>query len=260
MSHYRRHYIVSLFKAQSRTDRHENTIYLRKLVGSAFQQLPQNQANIQLRINQKAYLHHKMANPPKPLVICGPSGVGKSTLIKRLTDEFPGLFGFSVSHTSRQPRNGEKDGVNYHYVTKENFLSLKEKGAFIETAEFSGNMYGTSKMAIQSIQEKGQICILDIEMQGVIQIKKIPELDPNYVFVQPPSIEELERRLKERKTETEESLKKRLDTARRELEYGANKDNFDIIIVNEDLDKASAELRAFLIGYIESLQKCKGNL
>jgi len=226
--------------------------------GAVLQQLPQSNVGKETIINHRTFSHHKMANPPKPLVICGPSGVGKSTIIKRLTDEFPGLFGFSVSHTTRQPRNGECDGVNYYYVTRESFLALKEKGEFIETAEFSGNMYGTSKMAIQSIQEKGQICILDIEMQGVIQIKKIPELDPNFVFVQPPSIEELERRLKERKTETEESLKKRLDTAKRELEYGANKDNFDIIIVNDDVDKASAELRAFMIGHIEKLQKSKG--
>ena len=229
------------------------------LSGTAFPQIPQKYINNQQKVSRKAYSHHKMANPPKPLVICGPSGVGKSTIIKRLTDEFPGLFGFSVSHTTRQPRNGESEGVNYYYVTRENFLSLKDKGEFIESAEFSGNMYGTSKMAIQSVQEKGQICILDIEMQGVMQIKKIPELDPNYVFVQPPSIEELERRLKERKTETEESLKKRLDTAKRELEYGANKDNFDIIIVNKDVDVASAELRAFMIGHIEELQKAKAN-
>ena len=229
------------------------------LSGTAFPKIPQKYIDNQQIVSQKTYSHHKMANPPKPLVICGPSGVGKSTIIKRLTDEFPGLFGFSVSHTTRQPRNGESEGVNYYYVTRENFLSLKEKGEFIESAEFSGNMYGTSKMAIQSVQEKGQICILDIEMQGVMQIKKIPELDPNYVFVQPPSIEELERRLKERKTETEESLKKRLDTAKRELEYGANKDNFDIIIVNKDVDVASAELRAFMIEHIEELQKAKAN-
>ena len=198
-----------------------------------------------------------MANPPKPLVICGPSGVGKSTIIKRLTDEFPGLFGFSVSHTTRKPRNGEVDGVNYNYVTRDDFLLCKESGNFIETAEFSGNMYGTSKMAVQSIQDKGQICILDIEMQGVIQIKKIPELDPHYVFIQPPSIQELERRLRERKTETEDSLKKRLTTAELELEYGANPKNFDIVIVNDDVDKASEELRGFMIGHIDKLKQSK---
>ena len=79
-------------------------------------------------INNTVASYHNMTNPPKPLVICGPSGVGKSTIIKRLTDEFPGLFGFSVSHTTRQPRNGECDGVNYYYVTRDNFLLLKEKG------------------------------------------------------------------------------------------------------------------------------------
>ena len=198
-----------------------------------------------------------MPNPTKPLVICGPSGVGKSTIIKRLTDEFPGLFGFSCSHTTRKPREGEKEGVNYHYVTKEQFLSAKANEEFIETAEFSGNMYGTSKMAVKTIEEKGQICILDIEMQGVIQVKKAPELDPSYVFIRPPSMDELERRLRERKTETEESLQRRLTRANIELEYGANPENFDLIIVNDDVDEASQKLRNFMIEQIKKLQAMK---
>ena len=103
--------------------------------------------------------------------------------MKKLTEEFPSSFGFSVSHTSRKPRPGEQDGVHYHYVTREHLLKMVANGEFIENAEFSGNLYGTSKKAVEHVLEKGKICILDIEMQGVIQIKKIPELNPYYVFI-----------------------------------------------------------------------------
>ncbi len=98
----------------------------------------------------------------KPLVLCGPSGVGKSTLVARLTKEFPDAFGFSVSHTTRKPREGEKDGVNYHYVSREDMQKAIDNDEFIETAEFSGNMYGTSKAAVKTVMDQGRICILDI--------------------------------------------------------------------------------------------------
>ncbi len=103
-----------------------------------------------------------LAMAAKPLVLCGPSGVGKSTLVARLTKEFPDAFGFSVSHTTRKPREGEKDGVNYHYVSREDMQKAIDNDEFIETAEFSGNMYGTSKAAVKTVMDQGRICILDI--------------------------------------------------------------------------------------------------
>ena len=143
---------------------------------------------------------------PRPLVLCGPSGSGKSTLMKKLMAEFGEYFGFSVSHTTRQPRPGEEDGKDYHYVTRETMLDLVGKGEFIENAEFSGNMYGTSKKAVEEVLARGRICILDIDVQGVKAVKKT-DLSPLLVFMQPPSLEVLEQRLRDRGTETEESLR-----------------------------------------------------
>lgn len=156
---------------------------------------------------------------PRPLVICGPSGSGKSTLLKKLMEEYPDTFGFSVSHTTRKPRPGEEHGVHYFYVSREELERRVLNNEFLETAEFSGNMYGTSIAAVEQVQAHGKVCVLDIEMEGVKQIKN-SHLNGLYVFIEPPSIEELERRLKGRGTETEESLKLRLDTARQEIVFG----------------------------------------
>ncbi|XP_047525538.1 guanylate kinase isoform X1 [Pieris napi] len=182
---------------------------------------------------------------PRPLVLCGPSGSGKSTLLKRLLKEFPDKFGFSVSHTTRGPRPGEKDGVHYHFISKEQMLSAVGKGEFIETAVFSGNMYGTSKKAVEDVRRTGRICVLDIEIEGVKQIKRT-DLDPLLVFVMPPSIDELERRLRNRNTEQEDALQKRLEQARHEIEYGKEPGNFHILILNDSIEKAYTELRDFI--------------
>ncbi|ORX60819.1 guanylate kinase [Piromyces finnis] len=181
----------------------------------------------------------------RPLVISGPSGSGKSTLFKKLYEKYPGKFGFSISHTTRQPREGEKDGVSYYFVTREEFLKLIDENAFIEHAEFSGNMYGTSLKAVRSVGSSGKICVLDIDQQGVRSVKKT-DLNPIFVFIKPPSLEILEKRLRDRNTETEESLQKRLGAAKAELEYGETPGVHDIIIVNDDLEKAFANLEEFL--------------
>ncbi|XP_069672593.1 guanylate kinase-like isoform X2 [Periplaneta americana] len=183
---------------------------------------------------------------PRPLVICGPSGSGKSTLLQRLFAEFPHKFGFSVSHTTRNPREGEVDGQHYHFTTKEAMIAAIARGEFLETAEFSKNMYGTSKASVQAVMGEGKVCVLDIEMQGVKQVKQT-DLNPRYVFIMPPSMDELERRLRDRGTETEESLQRRLNTAKAEIEYGKTPGNFDIVVVNHSVDKAYANLREFVL-------------
>ena len=189
---------------------------------------------------------------PRPLVLCGPSGSGKSTVMKLLMKEYGEYFGFSVSHTTRQPRQGEVNGRDYHYVTRETMHELLQANEFIENAEFSDNLYGTSKSAVQDVLKAGRICILDIDTQGVKAVKKT-DLEPHYVFIKPPSLGELEERLRARGTETEESLSKRLGAAAAEMQYGETPGNFDTIIINYDLSNAYKALKNFIIPEIRKL-------
>lgn len=191
---------------------------------------------------------------PRPVVCSGPSGVGKSTLLKKLMKEYEGVFGFSISHTTRKPRPGEQNGIDYHYVTRDVMQAGIDNGDFIESAEFSGNLYGTSKAAVQEVQSKNLICLLDIDMQGVKNIKKT-DLNPMFISIQPPSMEILEKRLRGRKTESEESLQKRLQTAKIEMEFSKEPGAFDVIIINDNLDDAYAKLKYALKEEIDKVKK-----
>ncbi|KAJ1551018.1 hypothetical protein HK096_003649 [Nowakowskiella sp. JEL0078] len=192
----------------------------------------------------------------RPIVICGPSGSGKSTLLKRLFAEFPENFGFSVSHTTRKPRTGEENGVHYHFVTREEILEQISLNQFIEHAEFSGNIYGTSFNAISAVIANNKNVILDIDSQGVDLLKKAVSpansaeaklslpVKPLYIFLAPPSLDELEKRLRGRGTESEESLQLRLDTAKKEMTWGVETaGNVDVIIVNDDLEVSYQKLK-----------------
>ncbi|KAI1839826.1 hypothetical protein JX266_013963 [Neoarthrinium moseri] len=181
----------------------------------------------------------------RPLVISGPSGVGKGTLYGKLFAAHPDTFTLSVSHTTRKPRDGEQDGVHYHFVTMEEFEGLIAKDGFVEHAKFGSNRYGTSKATIEEQTAKGKVVVLDIEMEGVKQIKA-SSLGARYVFIAPPSFEALEKRLRGRGTEDEDAVVKRLDQARVELEFAKTPGVHDITIVNDDLDKAYAELEAYV--------------
>ncbi|XP_047231076.1 guanylate kinase 1b isoform X2 [Girardinichthys multiradiatus] len=193
---------------------------------------------------------------PRPVVLSGPSGAGKSTLLKRLMKDHEGVFGFSVSHTTRSPRPGEEDGKDYHFTTREAMQEGINNGEFIENAEFSGNMYGTSKAAVENVQAQNLICILDVDIQGVKRIKE-SDLDPIYISIQPPSMEILEKRLRDRQTETEESLQKRLEAARIDMELSKEPGVFDIVIINDDLEKAYEELKKILNEEITKVQEAK---
>nr|XP_013037947.2 guanylate kinase isoform X4 [Anser cygnoides] len=179
---------------------------------------------------------------PRPVVLSGPSGAGKSTLIKKLFKDYENVFGFSVSH--------------YHFVTREEMKKEIDAGEFIEHAEFSGNMYGTSKAAVQAVQAQNQICVLDVDIQGVKNIKRT-DLNPIYISVQPPSMDVLEKRLRDRQTETEESLLKRLSAARIDLELSKEPGLFDLVIVNDDLEKAYSELKEVLLKEIQKTQESR---
>jgi len=181
-----------------------------------------------------------------PVVFSGPSGVGKSTLLKKLLQEFPKAFGFSVSHTTRPPRAGEQNGVDYHFVNREDMKEQIDKDNFIEWAEFANKMYGTSKKSINDVLQNNQICILDIDEQGVKNIKNCENMPAKFIFISPPSIEELEKRLNSRGTETPESLKARMDTAISAIEYSETAGAYDQVIVNDDLEKAYGIMKGFL--------------
>lgn len=180
------------------------------------------------------------------LVLCGPSGAGKSTLIKRLMKERPSRFGFSVSHTTRNPREGEVDGVDYNFVSTEFMEAEIAEGKFVETALVHGNYYGTSYDAIRSVVESNppRICILDIDVQGVERVKKSEiAKDCYYMFLGPPSLQHLEDRLRSRGTESEEAIQRRLYNAGVELKYKDIPDFWDSILINSDLDETYEKFR-----------------
>jgi guanylate kinase len=172
---------------------------------------------------------------PCPVVIAGPSGVGKGAIINRLLTTYPDIFGFSVSHTTRPPRPGEIDGVHYNFVTKGEFEEAVERGDFVEYAKVHTNFYGTSLQAIEKVRAQNKICILDIDIQGVQSVKK-SKLDFKCLFVTPPSMKELENRLRGRNTETMDKIKIRLDTAVNEIAFGQQPGNFNAVIVNDNID------------------------
>ncbi|THH02701.1 hypothetical protein EW026_g220 [Hermanssonia centrifuga] len=167
-------------------------------------------------------------------------------MLTRLFADYPDKFGFSVSHTTRSPRPGEVHGKHYYFVSRDEFLKLLGEGAFIEHAEFSGNFYGTSFMTVREILGAGRRCILDIEAQGVRQVKKT-DLNPVYLFVSPPSLTTLRSRLQGRGTETEASVTKRLAMALAEIAF-AKEGAHDLVIVNDDLDRAYEKFRKVALG------------
>jgi guanylate kinase len=172
----------------------------------------------------------------KPIVFVGPSGIGKGTIIEKLRELYPGRFDFSISHTTRQPRQGETDGVQYHFVTREKFEEMIEKGELLEHTEVHGNYYGTSFEAIRAVEKSGKICILDVNIDGAIAVYN-SDMKPFIILLKPVSFELLERRLRGRATETEEQIQRRLNTTRAELpRYEENKEIFNLEIVNDRLD------------------------
>lgn len=174
-------------------------------------------------------------------VISGPSGCGKSTLIKNLLPVLPGLL-FSVSHTTRPRRPEEVEGQDYYFITRGEFQIMKDGGAFLEWAEVHGHLYGTSLDEVKKKSCQGDL-ILDIDVQGAHQVKKKLS-EARFVFVVPPSYSELERRLRQRKTELPEAVALRLKNARREI---LESSIFDYLVINVDLNRALDELKAIIL-------------
>ena len=177
----------------------------------------------------------------KTFIICGPSGVGKGTVVARLMASDPTLY-FSVSATTRAPRPGEVDGKHYHFLTQEQFDQWVDEGQFLEHAEFVGNRYGTPRQFIDKAMEQGRDVILDIEIQGAEQVhQKRPEAVR--IFIAPPSWDELERRLIGRGTEDMDKVRSRLQ--RGKDEFLVAKD-FDYFVINDTVDRAVEEISAIM--------------
>lgn len=177
----------------------------------------------------------------KLFVISGSSGVGKGTLLKLFLSKHPD-YKLSVSCTTRKPREGEIDGVNYFYLSQEEFQNLIDNNEFLEWAEFSGNRYGTQKSYVEKKLSEGKKIILELDTVGALNVKKImPEAI--LIFILPPSFDELEARLRGRHTESEEAIQKRLSETYKEIE---NSKHYDYRVINDNIERAVSELEGIM--------------
>lgn len=176
-------------------------------------------------------------------VISAPSGTGKTTLLKKVMAELPGMV-FSISHTTREPRPGEKNGVDYHFVSRQEFESMIAQQLFIEYAEVHGNIYGTSSGSVEQQLAQGVDVVLDIDVQGGSILRESKKIEAVQIFVAPPNLTELEKRLRGRGTESEEKVQLRLKNAKMEM---AAASEYDYLMVNDDLGQASKVLASIVV-------------
>lgn len=181
------------------------------------------------------------------IVISGPSGAGKGTICKALLDKHKEIQ-LSVSATTRSPREGEIDGINYHFLTKENFLQRVSENDFLEYAEVYGNYYGTPKSNVEEILDSGKDVILEIDIQGALKVKEQSE-DGVFIFILPPSMEELKQRIIKRGSETPESLMTRFKSAYQEINYVSK---YNYAVVNDTVDSAVNKIESIL-----TAEKCR---
>lgn len=183
----------------------------------------------------------------KMIVISAPSGAGKSTLVKALMDRIP-VLEFSVSACTRKPRGGERNGKDYYFMSCEVFKENIISGAFIEWEEvYPGQYYGTLKTELNRIWEKNHQVIFDVDVKGGLNIRKQFPDQTLAVFIQPPSVDELEKRLLNRSTDSENDIRKRIGKAKKELAFAGQ---FDVVVVNDQLNEAEAELYDKVIDYL----------
>jgi guanylate kinase len=166
-------------------------------------------------------------------IVSAPSGSGKTTLLQHLLRSFKDLK-FSVSYTTREPRQGEQDGIDYFFTDRASFMSMAERGDFLEWAEFNSQLYGTARAFVYQQLESGKDVILDIDVQGARQVKSKMK-DTRAIFILPPSFTELERRLKSRMLEPEEVIRRRLEIAKREIQFYRE---YDYIVINDVLENS----------------------
>ena len=183
-----------------------------------------------------------MSNKGLLFVFSGPSGVGKGSIMKEFTSRYPEENFISISATTRKPRPGEEHGVHYYFISQDEFTNLVDNDGMLEYANFSGNYYGTPKAPVYKTLEEGKNVFLEIEVQGAAKVRKIcPEAI--FIFVMPPDMNELSKRLIGRNTEDQKTIELRLSNAKREIEEAKN---YDYIIVNNTIDEAVDELVAIV--------------
>jgi guanylate kinase len=183
------------------------------------------------------------ARSAKLCVIAAPSGAGKTTLVKALVERNPGLT-FSVSYTTRAKRNTEEEGKDYFFVSEEQFLMLERQGELLESARVFDNRYGTGRVQVESRLAEGRDVILEIDWQGARQVRR-SKPDCESVFILPPSLTELERRLRDRRTDSDAVIERRLKDAIGDISHWSE---FDYVIINDDLRKSVLELEAIIAG------------
>lgn len=185
----------------------------------------------------------------KAILFSAPSGCGKTTIIRELMQWFD-CFDFSISATSRQPRSGERDGHDYYFLTRDEFMSRVERDEFLEWEEvYQGTCYGTLKSEVERIWNNGKVIVFDVDVNGGRNIKRYFGADALSIFVMPPSLEVLEQRLRSRGTDSEEAIVKRLGRSAEELKQASQ---FDKTIVNDDLERAVAETRKVIDDFLNA--------
>ena len=191
-----------------------------------------------------------MSNPNKPLmlVLSSPSGAGKTTLSKKI-QQSDNSFEISVSHTTRDPRPNEVDGIDYHFVSREKFKSLINQGSFYEHAEIFGNFYGTSKSSIKKITSNNHNVLFDIDWQGSQQLSKFSELNLVKVFILPPSKEELEKRLIVRNQDDKNAIKRRMLAYSKDI---AHKRDYDYVLINDNVEKCFNEIKNIILNHLKN--------
>jgi guanylate kinase len=192
-----------------------------------------------------------MSQKGKIVVLVAPSGSGKSSIAKYVLSSIDNLV-FSVSATTRPTRPGEQDGIEYYFISKEEFNKRIENEDFLEWEEFyKGKRYGTLKSDVEEKLNSGYFCLLDIEIEGAMNVKQMYGDDCLAIFVKPPSLEVLEQRLRDRGTETEQTLRERLDRAKKEITY---QDKFDVVVINDKLDQAQKEAEEIIRSFMNNSQ------